>query len=71
MDNHGNTGGFIGNILAAISIIGACASFLAQNYAIITVPFSVAAALYAIRYYRAATHYYNEKKKRNDGKSKH
>jgi len=62
MDGNGVQNGWLGSLCTIFSVLGMALSFVAHNISIITVPFTIVAAVYAIKYYRTAIKYYNSKK---------
>lgn len=63
MDNNynGDNKGWFGLLMAALSWLATCFSFAIEHYQYITVPLSVVASIYAIKYYRTATKAINKK----------
>lgn len=61
---NGEHKGWLGLLMAGLSWLATCFSFAIEHYQYITVPLSVVASIYAIKYYRTAT---KAIKTKNDG----
>lgn len=66
MEYNASQSGFMGIIMTVLTALGSILSFLVAHIAIVTVPFTIAAAIFASRYYIAATAYYKSKKRLDD-----